>query len=123
MEVALKWFFYVYFGARVLINIATATMEIGCTNLVKIPTGYVYVTFIECMIDLATKTITFCTLLYQMYKYNNFEFDRTWKQLVIYFALDIASFSLCIYIYTNEQLIGDGDEEIPFVICYFINLP
>ena len=80
------------------------TLQITCTNMLKLPMSYGLITGIMSSCTLLVKMGVFITLVLMMKKYNYREYKRNIKPITVYFIMDCIAYFIGIYIYTIERV-------------------
>jgi hypothetical protein len=72
--------------------------------------------------EIALMTVVFIVLMSLMFKLQNYEFNRLWKQLSLYFCLIFLAYTFSVYIFTQIRLSTQWYNKI-ITALYITNTP
>ena len=79
-------------------------MQMYCTNMVSLPYSYAIISGSMSTITLVVAVILFSSLVFLMKKHFHHEYKVNIIPMTLYFIIDLAGYSIGIYIYTSERL-------------------
>jgi len=99
-ELCYLWVFIISFAVKAIYTIGIIIVQLSCTDLVDLPPIYGYLSMWISVFEIILMVIVFAYLMCLMHRYQNYEFNRLWKNLTIYFFLIFLAYSLSTFIFT-----------------------